>query len=218
GVLRLTMAGEPTFVSIDDMDGEEWNTAALGPDKLRLAGDLLKRLRSAFAPGGFLHFGQGKWYPGESLPRWAFACYWRTDGHPLWHNTEWIADPDQDYGFGVVDAQHFAEELSRRLSIGPDYVIAAYEDPLAYIHKERQLPVNTDPKDSKLDDPEERERLRRVFSRGLGQPTGFVLPLQRSWGVNGPEWQTGLWMLRARHLFLTPGDSPVGFRLPMQSL
>jgi uncharacterized protein (DUF2126 family)/transglutaminase-like putative cysteine protease len=218
GDVRLTMGGEPTFVSIDDMDGEEWNTAALGNDKLRLAGDLLKRLRHSFAPGGFLHYGQGKWYPGESLPRWAFGCYWRADSQPLWVDPQWIADPDRDYGFGEVEAQRFAEELARALSIDPDYLIAAYEDPLAYVLKERQLPINVDPKDNKLDDPEERERMRRVFERGLNKPAGFVLPIQRGSGRNGPEWQSGLWMLRAQHLFLIPGDSPIGFRLPLDSL
>jgi uncharacterized protein (DUF2126 family)/transglutaminase-like putative cysteine protease len=218
GDVRLTMGGEPTFVSIDDMDGEEWNTAALGPHKKRLAGDLLMRLREEFAPGGLLHFGQGKWYPGESLPRWAFTCYWRTDRQPLWHDDRWIADPDRDYGFGDEHAWQFAEELARRLKISPDYLVAAYEDPLAYIHKERQLPINVDPKDNKLDDPEERERLRKVFERGLNRPSGFVLPVQRGRGKDGPEWQSALWMLRARHLFLVPGDSPIGLRLPLESL
>jgi uncharacterized protein (DUF2126 family)/transglutaminase-like putative cysteine protease len=218
GDVRLTMGGEPTFVSIDDMDGEEWNTAALGPAKLRLAGVLLKKLRKHFAPGGFLHFGQGKWYPGESLPRWAFSCYWRADGLPLWNDPQWVADPDHNYGFGATEAQRFAEELSRTFLIDPEYIISAYEDPLAYVLKERQLPVNVDPENNKLENPEERERLRRVFERGLGQPVGFVLPLQRGFGKHGPEWQTGLWMLRSRHLFLVPGDSPVGFRLPLHSL
>jgi uncharacterized protein (DUF2126 family)/transglutaminase-like putative cysteine protease len=218
GDVRLTMGGEPTFVSIDDMDGEEWNTAALGPAKLRLAGDLIKRLRASFASGGFLHFGQGKLYPGESLPRWALSCYWRADGLPLWNDPQWVADPDRDYGFGGAEAQKFAEELARRLSVDPDYVVSAYEDPMAYVLKEGQLPINVDPKDNKLDDPEERERMRRVFERGIGNPVGFVLPLQRGYGKSGPEWQTGLWMLRARHLFLIPGDSPIGFRLPLQSL
>ncbi len=218
GDVRLTMGGEPTFVSIDDMDGEEWNTAALGPTKQRLAGDLLRRLHEKFATGGLLHFGQGKWYPGESMPRWAFACYWRADGVPLWHDPSCIANPDQDYGFGAEHAWHFAEALAKRLALDPEYLVAAYEDPLAYLHKERQLPVNVDPRDNKLDDPEERERLRKVFERGLGQPVGFVLPVQRGIGKNGPEWQSGLWMLRARHLFLLPGDSPVGLRLPLQSL
>jgi uncharacterized protein (DUF2126 family) len=218
GDVRLTMGGEPTFVSVDDMDGEEWNTAAHGPTKLKLSAELLVRLREKFGPGGFLHYGQGKWYPGESLPRWAFTCYWRADGLPLWHDPQWSADPSCDYGYGAEEAQRFAEELSRRLSISPEYLVTAYEDPLAYVLKERDLPVNVDPMNNKLDDPEERDRLRRVYERGLGQPVGFVLPLQRGNGKNGPEWQTGLWMLRARHLFLMPGDSPVGLRLPLQSL
>ena len=218
GDVRLTMGGEPTFVSIDDVDGDEWNTAAQGPTKRRLAGDLLNRIRDQFAPGGLLHFGQGKWYPGESLPRWAFTCYWRTDGLALWEDRRWCAEPDRDYGFSHQDAQTFAEHLAQRLAVGPDNLIAAYEDPLVYLHKEGQLPVNVDPVDNKLDDPEERERLRRVFSHGLGKPTGFVLPLQRIYSKDGPQWQTGLWMLRARHLFLLPGDSPVGFRLPLESL
>jgi uncharacterized protein (DUF2126 family)/transglutaminase-like putative cysteine protease len=218
GDVRLTMGGEPTFVSIDDMDGEEWTTGALGVAKLALAGDLLKRLRDSFARGGFLHFGQGKWYPGESLPRWAFSCYWRKDGLPLWPEPQWTADPDRNYGFGHAEAQRFAEELARTLAVDPEYIVTAYEDPLAYVLKERELPVNLDPRDNKLDDPEERERMRRVFERGLGGPVGFVLPLQRGYGKHGQEWQTGLWMLRSQHLFLIPGDSPIGFRLPLHSL
>ena len=216
--VRLTMGGEPTFVSIDDMDGAEWNTEALGPEKERRAGLLIRKLREDVAPRGLLHFGQGKWYPGESLPRWAFTCYWRTDGLALWRDDQWIANPEQDYGFTHVEALKFAEALAQRLLISDDFVIAAYEDPLAYIHKERQLPVNVDPQDNKLEDPEERERLRRIFERGLNQPSGFVLPLQKIFTKDGPKWQSGLWMLRARHLFLVPGDSPVGFRLPINSL
>lgn len=216
--VRLTMGGEPTFVSIDDMDGEEWNTAAMGPNKFRLAGDLILRLRDKFAPGGLLHFGLGKWYPGEPLPRWALTCYWRADEEPLWHDPKLFAEPGKDYGYKSEDAQVFCETLSRRLGIDPEYLVAAYEDPMAYLMKERQLPINVDPKNNKLDQPEERERLRRVFERGLEKPTGFVLPVQRGTGKNGPEWQTSLWMLRAQHLFLMPGDSPIGLRLPLQSL
>ncbi len=221
--LSPAMSGLPWVVSRPlspwtIMDGDEWNTEALGPSKQRCARELLLRLRDKFAPGGLLHFGQGKWYPGESLPRWAFTCYWRSDGVPLWRDPQWTAYPDRDYGCGSDAARQFAEALAQRLTVNPDAVIAAYEDPMAYLLKERQLPVNIDPLTSDLDDPEERERLRRVFERGLGQPVGFVLPLQRVQGKSGPEWQTSLWMLRARHLFLIPGDSPVGFRLPLESL
>lgn len=216
--VRLTMGGEPTFVSIDDMDGPEWNTTALGKEKERRAGQLIRRLRDKVAPQGLLHFGQGKWYPGESLPRWAFTCYWRSDGSPLWRDDQWIANPEIDYGHSHPEALQFAEALAERLALSGEYVIPAFEDPVEYIRKEGRLPVNVDPKDSKLEDPEERERLRRIFERGLDQPIGFVLPLQKVFGKDGPTWQSGLWMLRSRYLFLLPGDSPVGFRLPLQSL
>ncbi len=218
GDIRLTMGGEPTFVSIDDMDGAEWNTAALGPMKRKLAERLLDRLRKRFAPGGLLHYGQGKWYPGEPLPRWALACYWRTDGVPLWNDYGLIAAEDSPTQFGPLDAQRFAETLARRLNIDPGYVNPAYDDPLHYLQKERQLPVNVDPLVNRLADEQDRERVRRVFERGLHVPVGYVLPVQRGWGVNGPEWQTGLWMLRGQYLYLLPGDSPIGLRLPLPSL
>ncbi|MDX1984975.1 MAG: transglutaminase family protein [Bryobacteraceae bacterium] len=217
GDVRLTMGGEPTLVSIDDMDGDEWNTTALGPDKLRLAGNLVQRLRERFAPGALLHIGQGKWYPGESLPRWALTCYWRTDGEPLWNEPTLAADPGVDYGFGLAEAERFANELAIQLAVGNQYLIAAYEDPLAYVHNERLLPVNLDPADNKLENEEDRERMRRTFERGIGLPTGYVLPLERN-RKDGPAWQSGLWMLRSRHLYLIPGDSPVGLRLPIASL
>ena len=218
GDVRLTMGGEPTFVSIDDMDGEEWNTAALGPAKQRLAHQLLLRLRQEFGQGGLLHYGQGKWYPGEPLPRWTFTCFWRTDGIPLWKDPRWLAETDRDYGFGVNAARQFAEALARRLEVGPNYVINAYEDPLAYLLKERKLPANVDLLDNKLDDPLEREKLHHVFERGLGQPVGYVLPLKRAEGKSGPAWQSCLWTLRSEYLYLIPGDSPVGLRLPLETL
>jgi len=218
GDIRLTMGGEPTFVSMNDVDSPEWNTAALGPQKRKLAERLLWRLYQRFATGGLLHYGQGKWYPGEPLPRWALSCYWRKDGVPMWRDPDLLARDDTRTSYGPLDARRFAETLATRLGLDPRYANAAFEDPLHYIRRERQLPINVDPIDNHLDDPRERERLRRVFERGLENPTGYVLPLQRGFGKHGPEWQTGLWMLRGQHLFLVPGDSPLGLRLPLPSL
>jgi uncharacterized protein (DUF2126 family) len=218
GDIRLTMGGEPTFVSIDDMDGAEWNTAALGVNKRILSEKLLLRLQRRFAPGALLHYGQGKWYPGEPLPRWALSCYWRKDGVPMWRDHSLIANMDDSSSFGPIDAQRFAGALAERLGINPEYVNAGFEDPLYYLQRERQLPINVDPIESHLEDPGERERVRRVFERGLNQPVGYILPLQRGWGKSGPEWQTGLWLLRGQHVYLVPGDSPVGLRLPIASL
>ncbi|MCU0558292.1 MAG: transglutaminase family protein, partial [Desulfobacterales bacterium] len=134
--VRLTMGGEPTFVSIDDMDGAQWNTAALGKEKQQLAETLIKRLRQKWAPGGLLHCGQGKWYPGESLPRWALGCFWRKDGRPVWRDDRWMADVSKDYGFGVSQAKAFIETLADALGVSRRYIREGYEDILYYLHKE----------------------------------------------------------------------------------
>ena len=212
--VRLTMGGEPTFVSIDDMDGAEWNTAALGPRKRELAGTLVKRLQCAFAPGGLLHFGQGKWYPGESLPRWALGCYWRRDGQPLWNDPALIADETKDYGCGPHNSELFIRTLAETLGVDSHHVTPAYEDAWYYLWKERRLPANVDPLQSNLANPEDRVRLARIFEQGLGRVIGHALPLRR---VDG-RWISGAWFLRTDHLFLIPGDSPIGYRLPIDSL
>ncbi|MCU1330256.1 MAG: dehydrogenase, partial [Bryobacterales bacterium] len=217
--VRLTMGGEPTFVSVDDMDGDEWNTAAVGPEKRRMAGELVLKLRDEFAPGAFLHYGQGKWYPGEATARWALGCYWRPDGEPIWRNPALLAHDGMKTSFNHADAERFAQNLAGRLGVDPDYVNPAFEDPLHYLQKERSLPVNVDPVENHLEDARERERLRAVFERGLHTPTGYALPLKRTKDAkDGPSWQTGLWMLRGKRVFLLPGDSPVGLRLPLPSL
>ncbi len=168
GNVRLTMGGEPTFVSIDDMDGDEWNIAALGPDKRRLAGQLFCRLSDRFAAGPLMHYGQGKWYPGEQLPRWALGCYWRSDGEPIWQNPEFIAKDNTDYGFDETHAERFVKSLAERLEVGSDNSIAAYEDAWYYLWKERRLPDNVDPFDSKLGNPEECDHWRK-FSTGFAK-------------------------------------------------
>ncbi|PWB80786.1 MAG: IMP dehydrogenase, partial [Methylocystaceae bacterium] len=216
--MRLTMGGEPTFVSIDDFQSAEWNTAAVGPTKRQRADDLVRRLRERFAPGGFLHYGQGKWYPGESLPRWAFALYWRKDGKPVWKDPDLVTRVAEPNGATTRQSEAFIEDLAERLGVGARYVIPAYEDPAHWIVKEAGLPINVDPSDSKIDDAEERARMARAFERGLSQPAGFILPVQR-WNARAERrWVSEKWPLRRGRLFLLPGDSPIGLRLPMNSL
>ncbi len=217
--VRLTMGGEPTFVSIDDFQSEEWNTAAVGPTKRDLADRLIRRLRERFAPGGFLHYGQGKWYPGESLPRWTFSLYWRKDGRPIWQNPALIAEETAQTGADSERASKLLNAIAKELAIEPDMVQPAYEDPAEWIVKEGSLPENVDPSNSKLKDPEERSRIARVFERGLTTPTGYILPIQ-AWNARagGTRWVSEKWRTRRGKIFLVPGDSPVGYRLPLGTL
>jgi len=212
--VRLTMGGEPTFVSIDDFDGAEWNTEAMGPNKRRLAHDLLLRLQKRFAPGGVLHHGQGKQYPGESLPRWAFQCLWRPDGEPIWTDPTLFAREDASRKSTPDDANLFLAHLADRLGVDSKYAMPGHEDVWYWLWKERRLPVNVDPHKSNLKDEEERARIARVFDRGLQDVVGHALPLR--YGNDG--WETGNWFLRRERLYLYPGDSPMGFRLPLDSL
>jgi uncharacterized protein (DUF2126 family)/transglutaminase-like putative cysteine protease len=218
GDVRLTMGGEPTFVSIDDMEGDEWKIAALGENKRRLAGDLLWRLKHRFSSGALIHFGQGKWYPGEPLPRWALKCYWRKDFEPVWQDESLIADPTKQGSHTVDDARRFGQALAEKLGVNSNHVINGYEDALYYTWKERRLPVNVDIRDSKMEDEIERARLARVFEQGISSPVGCVLPLRRVWWAAEPYWESGEWVIRSDEMFLIPGDSPMGYRLPIVSL
>jgi len=217
--VRLTMGGEPTFTSIDDADGPEWMGEAMSPAKRKLAVELLGRLRDHFAPQAMLHYGQGKWYPGEALPRWALSCYWRKDHVPIWENTRLIAEDNKDYGHTSEDAWKFLEALGRRLQVDATLAMPAYEDSFYYLWKERRLPVNVDALDSKLENPIERKHVARVFEQGLGHVIGYVLPLRRIATRPGTaRWTSQPWFLASEHIFLVPGDSAMGYRLPLESL
>lgn len=212
--VRLTMGGEPTFISIDDMDSAQWNTDALGKDKLRLAKDLLLRLKTQFSRGGLLHYGQGKWYPGEEVPRWALGCFWRTDGEALWHDEALLARVDRDYGHTLSDAERFGQTLCRQLGVATRYLQPAYEDSLYYLWLERSLPEGADPRSADLTHDLERRRLASLLSRGMGNATGYILPVE----FDGACWQSSAWPMRAGLITLIPGDSAMGYRLPLNSL
>ena len=220
GDVRLTMGGEPTFVSINGRDEREWNVDALGPTKRGYATELVERLRKEYGDGGFLHFGQGKWYPGEQLPRWALSIYWRADGQPIWKNPKLFADERDPIMYTNKDAEKFVYTLSKNLGLADKFIEPAYEDVFYYLWRESKLPVNVDPFKSNLDDEMERTRLKRVFTQKLDSVIGYVLPIEADQGHNyfDTNWKTGAWLYRDDRLYLLPGDSPMGYRLPLDSL
>ena len=216
--VRLTQGGEPTFVSVDDMDGAEWNYTAMSPAKLALARTLLGRLRGRFAPGGLVHHGQGKWYPGEPLPRWALSVFWRTDGQPLWRDDSLLADAAQPGRATLADARALGVRLAAALHLPESLLITAYEDVERALRDEAALPANADPLQADLSKPDERARLARLLAAGLDRPAGLVLPLRAVHDDGTLVWHSSPWPVKRGHLFLLPGDSPLGLRLPLASL
>ncbi len=213
--VRLTMGGEPTFVSIDDMEGAEWNTAALGTHKRERAGVLLGRLKGALVPGGFLHYGQGKWYPGEPVPRWALGCYWRTDGQVLWRDNRWLADERRDYGYGALEAERLGRRLAERLGLEGGLLREGREDWAYYLWREARTPINAEP-GATSQGAQLRNDLGLALARGLGRPVGYALPLSWDWGRG--RWRSGDWRFARGAMYLVPGASPMGLRLPLDQL
>ncbi len=217
GDVRLTIGGEPTFVSVDNQVDDEWTTAADGPHKRQRASDLAARLKAAWAPQGLIQRGQGRWYPGETLPRWQIALYWRTDLRPLWTDDTLLADPwtcelnqadpvDNEAAYQVLEgiADGFGLPLSQ--------VRPAYEDPLSRLAAKVRLPQG-DPVDPADDlTPELLARL----DESITDPAAFVLPLHRRDDDLG--WASADWRLRRGRIVLTEGDSPAGLRLPLDSI
>jgi uncharacterized protein (DUF2126 family)/transglutaminase-like putative cysteine protease len=217
GDVRLSMGGEPTFVVAGDALAPEWTVTALGPTKRRYADQLARRLRERFAGGGLLHHGLGKWYPGEQTARWAFAIHWRVDGKALWQDPTFIAEEEPLGRATIADAARFAAELCGTLGLARNSALPAYEDAAHFMLMERKLPLGVEPEDNALADPAERQRMMRVFDQGLNRPAGYVLPLLVA-GGDGRRFLTERWSPRRGHLFLLPGDAPIGLRLPLAGL
>jgi len=218
GEVKLTMGGEPTFVSIDDMEGAEWTTAALGEDKRELSEILFKRMKARGAKGSLIYSGQGKWYPGEPLPRWSLGCYWRKDGKPIWKDATLLADETQASTFSTEQAKQFIETLTRNLKLDENNIIPGYEDIIYYLWREKRLPVNVDALQSKLKDPLERARFTRIFENDLGAAVGYALPIMHKGRTKSAQWISGPWQFCTEQMYLVPGDSPMGLRMPLDSL
>ena len=176
--VRLSMGGEPTFVSIDDMESDQWNTAADGPEKRALADTLSRKLLSSFGKGGMLHYAQGKWYPGEPVPRWQTSIIWRKDGKNIWKDPTLFADMNSSYSYTNEDALKFLYTLSLTLGVSNENIVDAYEDPLHYIMKEASLPLDIDPLNCDLDDALDRRTTRKSIESGAKQTCGICLTTQ----------------------------------------
>ena len=209
--VRLTMGGEPTFVSIDDMESAQWNTEADGEHKRALAMNLTEKLQNEFASNGLLHFGQGKWYPGEALPRWQYSLYWRKDGEPLWRG----ARPNlATKPVPAEAARALLRMLCAELELPAGAIHPCYEDPFHALWQQGRLPLDEQPTNDHEDQAQ--RTLAQILERGLNKPRGYCLPL----GFNPvrQRWQTCRWRFRQKAMYLLPGNSPVGLRLPLASL
>ncbi len=213
--VELTVQTELSFVPAGEPHLPEWNRTALGPGKRRVAQELLMRLRDRLAPGGVLQASQGEWFAGEPLPRWRLSCWWRVDGEPVCRDPvrlNWVGARE---GVTLEDAERFGRTLARALGLAPECLVAAHEDGLHSLWRDetRQNPgaIWRD-----LREPERRRELADKLSHSFGEPRGYVLPL--GWNAVEGHWTSQPWRFRRSGLFLTPGDSPMGYRLPLESL
>ena len=214
GDVRLTMGGEPTFVSIDDMESPEWNTAADGPHKRQLASELSLRLRERFGPKGMLHHAQGKWYPGEPLPRWEIGLYWRKDGKPVWNDTSLFAGFTENPNTAKEKAAEFLRTLTSYLGSSEDYVQPVFEDTFYFLWEQGNLPLDVDPASLNHKEVSVKQKIDEILNQTPDAPAGFVLPLAKYQG----KWISNIWEVRRQKVFLIPGNSPIGLRLPLNSL
>jgi uncharacterized protein (DUF2126 family)/transglutaminase-like putative cysteine protease len=220
--VRLTMGGEPTFVSAGDTRSPQWNVTADGADKRARAIELSERLRRHYAPHGIVQHGQGKWYPGEPLPRWQMAIWWLTDGAPLWQRPELLDAPwaaaSHPASDGPLLAARLMAEISLRLGIPGDIAQPAYPDLLQRMVAEAQLPAGPPPQaDPARGLPADARAATIAELDGeAGEPAGWVLPLHRS--EDGTGWASTRWRTRRGRVVLLEGNSPIGMRLPLNSI
>jgi uncharacterized protein (DUF2126 family)/transglutaminase-like putative cysteine protease len=214
--LELTMGGEPTFVSSDDMTSAQWTVAADGAEKRQSANRLAAALADRFAKGGLVQRSEGKWYPGEPQPRWQIGLIWRCDGEQLWSEPALLADPfdatraDPE---ATASAEQLARTITAELRLPQEQLQPAFEDPLARLVAQLSEPAGPRPTfDPEQLDPE----LVSDLDQAETEPAAWVLPLVPAWFGEG--WVSPAWRTRRGRLVLVPGHSPAGSRLPLDAL
>ncbi|MCW2558282.1 MAG: hypothetical protein JWP55_2246 [Mycobacterium sp.] len=223
GDVRLTVGGEPTFVSIDNQVDPEWTTDADGPHKRQRASALAARLKARWAPQGLVQRSQGKWYPGEPLPRWQIGLYWRADGVPLWTNDALLADPwptgPQTVEVAPDAARRLLDAIAAGLGLPSTQVRPAYEDALSRLAASVRQPAGepvASGDDLAADATDARAVLMAKLETPVEGPAAYVLPLHRRDDDSG--WASADWRLRRGRIVLLDGDSPAGLRLPLDSI
>ncbi|MDT5183185.1 MAG: hypothetical protein QOI29_1343 [Mycobacterium sp.] len=223
GDVRLTVGGEPTFVSIDNQVDPEWTTDADGPHKRKQASALAARLKKLWAPQGLVQRNQGKWYPGEPLPRWQIGLLWRTDGEPLWRDEKLLADPwpskPETLAIAPDAGLHVLGAIADGLGLPASQVRPAYEDALSRLAGTVRQPAGEPgaPEDDLADDAADRRKaLLARLEQPVTEPAAYVLPLHRR--DDDSSWASADWQLRRGRIVLLDGDSPAGLRLPLDSI
>ena len=151
---------------------------------------------------------------GEELPRWAWSAYWRKDGQPMWRNPDLFADPATPGTQTADDAAKILQTIAEKLGIDQEFTFPAYED-LGIIvgasdNYRAMLTSNHD-----FPTPVNEHVSRTYFDKVL---VSELVMCYHSISTLSTKNGKGKWFLREEHCFLMPGDSPLGFRLPLDSL
>ena len=213
GDVRLTMGGEPTFISRNRHGCATSGTPTRsGPTKRPLRRQADPQAAAALGAGcGPAICASASITPASSCR--AGRCT-RTGGVTASRSgaiPSLLASDDDD---GQRHRRRCRQLRSRTAPSAcrsiRDRVLPAYEDIHYYLWREHRLPANVVAEDAKLADPLERARLARVFGQGLdarGRQRAAAAAGRRSARPASGRWQTGRWLLRSDLLFLVPGDS-----------
>ena len=220
---RAADDGRRADVRFDRRHGRaEWNITAMGPDKRRLAGKLFNRgWPTGLPPGRCCTTARASGIPASRCRAGSLGCYWRNRrradlersglGSPETTSTMASTDDDaqrftQRPGRAVGRGRRVRDPgLRRRLVLPLEIAAAAGQRRSARVATERSRGA--------------RPAGQSLRTGSATRSSAMPCPCGRSEGwVDVPTWESGPWFLRHEHMYLMPGDSPMGFRLPLDSL